>query len=382
MKKLRICMLVMNNVSPDIRVEKEAKTLMENGHRVEIIGLTDGEHELAERVMFQFNDIIIHRILIEETGIKKYFAYWKGVKKFFKNEKFDVIHYHDLNVLPLVGVLKRKAKYHIYDSHELFPEMMRMKYGWIGFRVFSRLENIFVKRIDTIITPGNACVDALKKKYPRKDIKSVPNYPEIIEKNKSTKAKKQKGFHLVVWGNIYFERGYEQIVRALGMIKETGKMPKDLRLHIIGTGPAERRIRAFVDYYDLNEIVEWYGWTKRIKAIEIISTCHVGLCMVQGGDIYLESANPNRLFDYMLSAIPAIVSDIKGHRNLFEEEDDFIHFVKPDDKLELANMIWTVYNYSKTKQKELKMKSYRAHLKRFNWTKVEVKLLEVYKIEK
>ena len=75
---------------------------------------------------------------------------WRGLRT-----RFDVVHCHDLDTLPLGFVLgKLKRKPIVYDAHESFPDMLEGSVHPLVQRGLVRLENFLIRRIDLLITVG------------------------------------------------------------------------------------------------------------------------------------------------------------------------------------------------------------------------------------
>jgi glycosyltransferase involved in cell wall biosynthesis len=67
------------------------------------------------------------------------------------------------------------------------------------------------------------------------------------------------GTHLIVSiGRLVWEKGHQDLVRALALLRRRGRT--DLRALIVGVGPEERRLRGVIDDLGLDGVVELRGW--------------------------------------------------------------------------------------------------------------------------
>jgi glycosyltransferase involved in cell wall biosynthesis len=65
--------------------------------------------------------------------------------------------------------------------------------------------------------------------------------------------------HLVLSiGRLVWEKGHQDIVRALALLRSRGRM--DVRALIVGVGPEEKRLRALISDLGLDGVVELRGW--------------------------------------------------------------------------------------------------------------------------
>jgi glycosyltransferase involved in cell wall biosynthesis len=151
-------MLLTNAYDPDPRVRQEALALIRMGCEVKLLAwdrdLKSPEFECMEGVQ-------VERVFLRSThgrGNTQLFFYaslyhrifWRGWKT-----RFDVLHCHDLDTLPL-GVLlaKLRRKPLVYDAHESFPDMLQDSVSDRIRRGLVKLEDFLIRRVDLLITVG------------------------------------------------------------------------------------------------------------------------------------------------------------------------------------------------------------------------------------
>jgi len=386
---MNICMIVLSTVKPDIRVEKEIRTLSEAGHKLEVIAAAFPKEKkipLSEIIKTGDYSYKIDRVEIRKGGIFKYFEFWKGAKKIFREEKrqYDVIHYHDLNVLPLVKKFKKKATHHIYDSHELFPEMMSETYGIIGLIAFNLMEKIYIKHIDHVITTVEGIGDEMLKKHPGIKISFIHNYPSVVDIDKSNerktefKANKQK-LSVVAWGTVYPNYGYDVLVEVVKEISKTIEY-NDIEFIIIGSGQELEPMKKRVAENNLEDYFVFLGWTNYYDALAIMKETDLGLCLLQPAySKHKEFCSPNRVFDYLATGNLIICSDVDSIKNQFPKNNIFSFFVKPRDVKEIKEKILEVFEkYRNNGLEEAKIQSYKTYNEKLNWDKEGEILEEIY----
>ena len=153
-----VLMLLTNAYDPDPRVRQEALALLSLGCAVRLLAwdrdckrpkFEDIEGLQVERVFLRSSHgrgstQVVFYVLLYLTML------WRGLRT-----RFDAVHCHDLDTLPLgwiLGLLKRKPV--IYDAHESFVEMVAGSVSPMVAQVLFRIEKFLVLRADLLITVG------------------------------------------------------------------------------------------------------------------------------------------------------------------------------------------------------------------------------------
>jgi len=155
---VRVLMLLTNAYDPDSRVRQEALALIKMGCRVRILAW---DRDLKSPAFDCVEGVEVERVFLSSKhgrGNTQLFYYaWLYLKMLRRGwqTRFDVIHCHDLDTLPLGFVLgKLKHKPIVYDAHESFPDMLSGNVHAVVRRAVSLLETFLIKRIDLLITVG------------------------------------------------------------------------------------------------------------------------------------------------------------------------------------------------------------------------------------
>src|SRR5215831_15904177 len=160
-EKLRdhtVLMLLTNAYEPDPRVRQEALALIGMGCHVRLLAW---DRDLKAPRAECMEGVEIERVLLASRhgrGSTQLFFYaWLYLKMLWKGwrTRFDVVHCHDLDTLPLgfvIGKLKRKPI--VYDAHESFTDMLQGSVHPAVRRGLVWLENVLIRRVDLLITVG------------------------------------------------------------------------------------------------------------------------------------------------------------------------------------------------------------------------------------
>ena len=189
-------MILENTFPPDIRVEKEIKSLIIAGHQIVLACSSPA----SKNEVKDWNGAIIICKKMPSFTYKSsvgcllfpfYFNYWrKYLKNVFKKYIFDAIHLHDL---PLAKVAKGfSIKHHIpfiLDLHENRPEIMKL-YNHvrnfpgniiISIKSWKEYQKRYTKLADELILITVEAKKDYMKKYDldKKKITVIPNYVDI-----------------------------------------------------------------------------------------------------------------------------------------------------------------------------------------------------------
>lgn len=367
----KVCVLTSVHSPFDVRIfHKEAKLLKDVGYDVVLVA----QHTKKEVV----NGIKIIPISKPKNRLSRiFFTGWSILIKAFK-EKADVYHFHDPELLPIGVVLKLlTGKKIIYDVHEDYSASIKSKY-WLPKYLrfftdvtFNIIEFISLKFIDAVIytTP---LIGERYKKYNGKRLR-IDNYPSLLNFGSNTR---QGMFGKIVYiGGLSKIRGIIELIKAF---KEVSIEYPEARLKIIGDcSPPE-----FLD--ELRTIIKKFTLGNNVKIEKSIPYKDVNKVLSEGyvGVIpYLPYPNhlvtlPNKLFEYMATAIPVIISDFPLYREIVETTHCGI-LVDSKNYNDIANAIKYLFA-SPSKAMEMGENGRHAFLNEYNWEKESQKLLKLY----
>ena len=372
-----ILMVVLSSVNPDVRVEKEARYLANKGHKVTVIG-TNASGNLAREESRDGYTII--RVPSKKKLFFKYFEFWKNIREVVKDQKFDIIHLHDLNVLPLYSKLKKNTKITIYDSHENFPEQMSETYGFLGLWGYSMVERFYVKRVQGIVTAGITYSENLERKY---NVKStwIANYPSKIDVEKAHEKiipkqfQDKTRFRVVHFGVMYHNLGYDKTVEAVKILSNQLK-PNQIEFLVMGSGSSLEPMKQLIKQFNLEEYFTITGWMNYHEALSIMRSCDIGLILFQPGkNNYLRI--PNRLYEYASAGIPFIGSNFEGLKRSIQSREEMGILIDPTSPENLVNAILEVYS-DKKKLDKMKQIAAEAYKEQFNWESEIPKIIQSY----
>lgn len=396
MSMLRIIMVLEHFFPPDIRVEKEARSLISAGHEIILLSLASN-HTPNEEI---WEGIKVIRKKMPKEFLKRAWNYlnfqtcfihpfWRTtLEKTVKQYKIEAIHVHDLPLVKTALIVARKFNIPlIADLHENFPETIKAyPSSWIGNLLipviekrWKQLEKYCVQNANNIIT----VVDEAKQHYiydckipPEKitvvinseDLDcfySLPIYQEIIEKYTPY-------FTICYIGGFGRHRGIHTAISAMLIILE--EIP-NARLLLVGKGPNEAELVELTKKTGIDYAVDFTGWQpfNRVPSYTAASR----ICLIPHiASGHTNSTIPHKIFQAMAMGKPVIVSSAKPLERIVHETGSGLIFPSGDAKAlaEAVIKIWQDHNL------EIKLgEAGKIAVKnKYNWKSEEKKLINLY----
>ncbi|MBB1510693.1 glycosyltransferase [Tessaracoccus sp. MC1756] len=343
---MKILMLVATSVATDTRVLREARTLVDAGHTVHIIGRSvpddfvpgpgitvssvgtssvfrgEGQPSLAGKKLPPH--LRFARWLLLPEHRRSSFGRWAaGAVKDAQQRDFDVVHAHDFTALAAGDQLARERKVPlVYDSHELWTGLPReFRPTPLADAREKRVEGECGSRASAIITVGDGVADALQGVHGWQDVTVVRNTFPLRDGHP---AVPETPTGLVYAGRIAAYRELETIAAASKLVD----------LPITMCGPADQ---TWLTSFDPGRVTV-LGALPLDEASALMSAA--GLSLVTHSDKWVNHrlALPNKLFHAVSLGLPVVATDI-GELAKVVREHDLGTLYTPGDPDDLARAI-------------------------------------------
>lgn len=335
-----VLMLVWTGVSTDTRVLREARTLVDAGWSVHIIGRavpsdfvapqgisvsSVGLPPAAQGRSRKLN--LIERtarwLLLPEHVGRRLAAWQRDALVEAGRHRADVVHAHDFSALPVAAALAREWVVPlVYDSHELWSGRPRVGRptplkAWREARLEARLG----AGAATVLTVGDGVASALRERYGWRDVRVVRNtFPRV--KTPDQRVGGPTG--AVYAGRIAPFRELEVIAAA----------SRSTNLPITLIGPADAQ---FLTRFDPGRArVEGSLPADEVDAV----LASAGLALVTHSDRWVNHrlALPNKLFHAVRAGVPVVATDV-GELARTVREHDLGELYRPGDADDLVRAI-------------------------------------------
>jgi glycosyltransferase involved in cell wall biosynthesis len=392
---MRIGMILKGMIPPpDIRVEKEAKTLIGEGHEVHLLLEGRGRQEREER----YKDMYLRRGVTMGPLREKYHRYtfnfsfrdgmWrKAIRNFARSRKADVLHVHDLPLMLEAVTVARELQIPVVaDLHENYPAGLQVWYGnrlkkstIYNYRRWSRYERAILKRVDAVI----AVIEESKERLvrlglPPEKVFVVPNTAsrdtERIPIDTSITERYSGMFVLTYIGGFAPHRGLDTVVKGMPAVKAA--VP-GVRLVLVGdrNEPYRRYLERLAAEEGCLDAVEMTGWQPFEKIWSFIAASDI--CLVpHARNPHTDTTIPHKIFQYMSVKKPVVVSDCPPLRRVIDDSGGGFWF-RYDDPGDFAGKVIDLYR-DEEMRREMGEAGRRAFLDRYNWDSTSGELIALY----
>lgn len=308
-----VCMLVTNDVSRDTRVRREARSLMDAGAAVTIIGVGDGDPispgdldiRLLNPVRASTHPSRLIRIVV---NVFRTLRFERSMSAVASGLCADIYHCNDLDTLAVgARAASRAGARLVYDSHELFLEGEGTVTHWQR-PLWARTERRWLPRADLVITVNDLIAEELATKYRVRTPLVVFNGP----------AQCASAGTVATPLRIFFQGSYTE-GRALDELGEAMVQVRDVAtLALQGYGPLEERLRRRVSELGLGGSVEFVPPCAPEDTAQASAEYDVGVVGSTMVEQNSQLASPNKLFSYLGGALALLIPDLPVMRSVVE----------------------------------------------------------------
>ena len=386
----RVLMLLQSTFPPDIRIEREIKSLSNSGYIVGIICnqfIKNLEPEFNYATIFRISAIFNSEKLNKILNFPLFFnpRFLAKAIKVFLAFKPSIIHAHDLPMVPLALVLKWIFRASvIFDMHESYPDALEAfkKRGIINY-VFKnaslarRLENYCLRYVDEIIVVVDDHKERLiKRGISGKQINVVSNTVDLeiyqpIKYDSGFDQRFRGKFILLYTGGISPDRGLEIPIKSISILKK--EIPNILLL-IIGDGAYSKTLENVTKLEKAEDFVKFVGWPGHNELGPYLDLADI--CIIpQPSNEYINSGIPNKFFEYMSQGKPILACSLPMERIINETScgEVFNSGDYRDFALKIIEM--------SIKTEQYRDNGINAVATKYNWSKDEKTLLSLYNSE-
>ncbi|MCM1498714.1 MAG: glycosyltransferase family 4 protein [Clostridium sp.] len=287
--------------------------LQDMGYTVHVATNFNGYDEMHAKIK-EMNVVIYQTDFARSPFSKQTINAYRQLKKIMREKYFDLIHCHT----PVGGVLTRLSanKYRkkgtkvIYTAHGFhFYNGAPLK-NWI---IFYPIERWLSRYTDILITINTEDYERAGKKFHMKHLKYIPGVGvdtnKFVFENSSNNLRKELNIPSnAVWllsvGELNANKNHELIIRTVKDIK-------NVYYTIAGKGTLEEHLRNVIQSLQLEDRVKLLGFCNDIAAYYSECDIYVHPSFREGLSVALMEA--------MASGLPCVVSDIRGNRDLIDE---------------------------------------------------------------
>ena len=296
----------------------------------------------------------------------------------------NVCHLQDFDLVLLIPFLRVLTGARlIYDVHENFPEHIRHRFsnhphlGGLLARCVEWLENKLARKCHVVLT----VVDFQTRRFRRAGVRAVAlyNYPrlELLDVGRAPRPSMKSLENrpvLLFHGAMSRDRGLFDMLAALGLVRQSipdvlllligflSQHDRDETTRVMGELHVEGNVQI-LRHVDHGQIAGWLG----IATIGLVPTRPV---------VAYRHALPIKLFEFMISKVPVLAADLP----------EIVPYVRTSGAgllFESGNPVSLAEGISKMLTNEAGLRrmgenGQRAVEEKWNWSRMEERLFEVY----
>jgi glycosyltransferase involved in cell wall biosynthesis len=250
----------------------------------------------------------------------------------------------------------------IIENKPYIPAPLRRPIAWASELVLRTMQRGY----SAIVT----ATPTLARRFPHRRTVVVCNYPRIEELPQDGLSFSQRPRTVVYLGSITRERGMDELVAAM----DSPVVAPDVRLVLAGTfdPPQElQRIQALPGFRK----VEYTGFCPRAQVASVLGRARAGLAIFRPAANH-DEAIPTKLFEYLGSGLPVIISKTQRFSALVREHDCGI-VVDALDVTAIAHAIMFLIDNPDVAQ-AMGERGRRLVTERYQWTSEANKLTTLY----
>ncbi|MCP4153217.1 MAG: glycosyltransferase family 4 protein [bacterium] len=371
-----------SNMAKASRIMKITGTLIDMGIATEIIMVGKGDCELEEHQQLdEYRKVwrvplktYPKRLNWKVKKILRYLQWLRKIYREFHKKDIGLINCHSLFDLPVGVRLKKNSGCQlIYDAHELETE----RGGSSRFlkKIMKWMEKKYIKHADYTFVVSNSIGKWYRENYGLDNISVVRNIPVKTQSSELQRGggKLREIFDIpenriifIFQGGFHPGRGIEIFLSVFAN--------EEITDHIVfmGFGCLEEEIKA---YEKRNNNIHFLEAVEMGEIHEYTSGADVGVALTENTCLNHYYSLPNKIFEYLTSGIPSIVSDFPDMSAFIDE-----YSCGWTCSINEAAVYALVKNMTFSKVKE-KKKDIITIIDRddFGWDNEKQKLIKVYK---
>lgn len=322
---MNVVMIVLNDMTFDARVRREAATLAAAGHQVDVVcqsgtGLAEVEQVdgFAVRRVSQVGRVSWRRPLrkLAEFRIRE-----RELVRAVAALEPDVVHCHDTPTL-VAGSRAARAcgAAVVYDAHELYPDsLMQRKYQRAApvQAYWRRVERRHIPQAHAVITVSPGHRDTLAARF-GVDAIVLPNVLPLEPQCEGSPLREQLGIapHAPV---LLYQGALLSVGRSVDELLQVIARIPDAVLVVQGAGAGLDSAKERTAGLGVSDRVHFMGQLDPGDLYRLTCGVDIGTAFIDGITLNHRLTWPNRIFMFMMAGVPIAATDVPGMGGLVTE---------------------------------------------------------------
>jgi glycosyltransferase involved in cell wall biosynthesis len=305
-----------------------------------------------------------------------YFDWYRRAYRFARTERFDVVHAHDLNTLPVAAALARTGRRRlVYDAHELYTEVSTLSAH--ERRIWRAIERRLIGRADHVFTVCESIAAELSRRYgigaPTVLLNCPPAAARVVA-DREHPLRAHAGLDASAEPIVLYQGGFAVHRGLPELLDAAGRLHRGVVV-LMGWGVLEHRLGEMVQERDLGDRVRIVPPVAPAEVQRYAAGATVGVIPYQPVGLNNYYTTPNKLFDYMSAGLAIAGSRLPELERFVDGLGVGVTF-RPGDPDDLARalngLLADPARLAAMQARSLQVRD------RFTWETVESALIEAY----
>lgn len=340
--------LLIGSLQTDARVKRHAVSLSKvKALQVSCLHYLNHEEKTIFLTTFEAGKIVNTRKIIQpfHNSLAPIF-YHATAFYFLIMRRYLIVLGNDIHTCLIIYICSLFRHGNIYDTHEIWPELVRQKLPRIISNMLIILERQVIKRSDLVIFPSKLRKKFISRYY-RIHLKNhyiSENLPsnlvreyEFFNKSIDVEEIKVKKKTVVYTGVIAPDRGIENL------LTEFKKLDDSWHLLIVGMIRNIDLHTMIVDC-DLEQRVTYLGTIESERLRPLIRNCQVGFVHYCPDSVNNQLFASNKVWEYLIESVPVVINDLIASKSMTENVGVFKYF-----NGEIHNAIENAFHFQKSR---------------------------------
>jgi len=321
----RILILVFNDLTTDVRVQRQIDALRE---RHELTVVSFGGLHISGIQWLNLDTVRLgmsRKILIAITLILRLYkqAYWllfdfRMATTSLRNKGFDVVIANDVETLPLAYDFKSVDTKIVLDAHEYATRQFEGDWKWKLFRkgLLEYISRNYIPKVDDMITQNELFAQEFEEQYGVHP-KVVINAPEYTELEP---IEKTEGVIKIVHHGIYnTSRNLEKLIDVMDQLNDRFELHLMLHLPVISNEQSRMKFGAFKERASLHGRITIMDPVAGPEVVRTIHQYDLGLHILEPISFNHKYSLPNKILEFIQARLGVVIGPSPGMVHIVEK---------------------------------------------------------------
>ncbi len=311
MKKVSIAFL--GNAFKDSRVMNLMASLQSEGCDVRVISFDWFDPGFRSNR----KNIEVIKLRKRKFSISFYLAFVVHLIRHYRKFKYDIYIAEDVYTLPFASMFAKSNSAKLYyNSRELYPFLAGLRNRSKIQKIIAKIESRYIRKCDYVMATGEMDADFLMEFYGLKKVYVLRNLP--LRRDEINKVDLREKYNISNDDMIIIYQGVLLEGRGISLMIKSLKHVEHAVFVVIGEGVYKDKFKEEAAEAGVEQRVIFTGSVNHDELLDYTASADLGIALIENISKSYYYALPNKLFEYIMSNVPVIVSDLPQMKKIVE----------------------------------------------------------------